>query len=73
LATWPRATRLAKKKSSKLPPGASSDIESSRPSGIADLRAARTLEEALYLELKAAIAVDAIRSSGGNPDKLQWF
>ena len=63
--------RLAEaKKSGKLPPGASADIDPSSPTAIADFYAARFLEDARQLGLKVAIEAEAIRSSGGNPDTL---
>jgi cysteinyl-tRNA synthetase len=63
--------RLAEaKKSGKLPPGASTDIDPSSPIAIADFYADRFLEDARHLGLKVAIEAEAIRTSGGNPDTL---
>jgi cysteinyl-tRNA synthetase len=63
--------RLAEaKKSGKLPPGASSDIDPSNPMAIADFYAVRFLEDARHLGLKVAIEAEAIRSAGGNPDAV---
>jgi glycosyltransferase involved in cell wall biosynthesis len=63
--------RLAEaKKSGKLPPGSSGEIDPSNPYVIADFYAARFLEDARHLGLKVAIEAEAIRTSGGNPDTL---
>ena len=63
--------RLAEaKKSGKLPPGSSGEIDPSNPYAIADFYAARFLEDARHLGLKVAIEAEAIRTSGGNPDTL---
>ena len=63
--------RLAEaKKSGKLPPGATSDIDPSNPMAIADFYAARFIEDACHLGLKVAIEAEAIRVAGGNPDVL---
>ena len=63
--------RLAEaKKSGKLPPGSSGEIDPSNPYAIADFYAARFLEDARHLGLKVAIEAEASRASGGNPDSL---